>query len=598
MKMSRMALTAWAVLAMPALSQTPRTAPASQPPSIFGDEIDVRVINVEVVVTDGKGNRVTDLKPGDFRLKVDGKPVPIEYFTEVREGQAAAAPAPEGTAAGITGPPAVAPGAPVGTNYLIFIDDYFLIARQRDDVLQSFKKDLVHLGPADRMSIVAWDGARLSRLVDWTGSKEEITRALDEAMKRPTRGLDRVADQQTFLGEEEFIKQASEEAGSGEGADDLRARMGSAQLSMQQRAYADSLTRQLKGAVSAVVSAMRGSAVPDEGRKVLLLMGGAWPFSLLSYIRGSGPAGLANELPSGEELYGPITRTANLLGYTAYPVDVPGISSVAADATANPMAGRDSVVMGESGSIEKRGVDLHAGRYGNQGPMPPSLTDTKSLIEQELQGSLEFIAQETGGKPLLNSNRTVALATASSDTRSYYWLGFSPSWKRDGKTHRLQVEPLRPGLKVRSRSDFLDLSRQAEVAMKLESALLFGGGVAGSERLAIRVGTPVPAKGTAVEVPVTLGIPVSAMTVLPVDGKYAAELELRFAASDDRGNQSDIPSVPLKLSSDHPPAEGKLVRYDTKILLNGKATHLVAAVYDRASGKIAAAEADLPGGAK
>jgi hypothetical protein len=95
------------------------------------------------------------------------------------------------------------------------------------------------------------------------------------------------------------------------------------------------------------------------------------------------------------------------------------------------------------------------------------------------------------------------------------------------------------------------------------------------------------------EVPVTLGIPVSAMTVVPVDGKYVAELELRFAATDDRGNQSDIPAVPLKLSSSQAPAEGKYVRYETKLVLNGKARRIVAAVYDRASGKIAAAEADL-----
>jgi hypothetical protein len=133
--------------------------------------------------------------------------------------------------------------------------------------------------------------------------------------------------------------------------------------------------------------------------------------------------------------------------------------------------------------------------------------------------------------------------------------------------------------------------------MKLESALLFGGGVAGSERLALRVGTPAPVrkkgKVTGVEIPVTLGIPVSAMTVLPADGKYAAELELRFAATDERGNQSDIPSIPVRLSSSQPPPEGGIVRYDTKVLLNGKATRLVAAVYDRASGKIAAAESEI-----
>lgn len=582
--------------ALPALAQ-------EEPPSIFGEEIDVRVINVEVVVTDGKGNRVTDLKPGDFRLKVDGKPVSVEYFTEIREGQALAAPTP-GTQAGperVAEPPAVEPGTQVGTHYLVFVDDYFLIASQRNDVLRSFKRDLAALQPADRMSVLAWDGGRLSRLADWTGSKEEIGRALDAAMARPTRGLDRLADYQKFLQDDAFIKSSSSDLDSilgGSGGDDMsRRRIAASELTPQERDYGRGMARQIESAVSAVVGAMRGSAAPP-GRKVLLLLSGGWPFSIQSYIRRGGIAVLSRELPSGEQLFGPLSRTANLLGYTIYPVDVPGLTSVAADAVANPMEGRDSVIMGYSATSDKPGASLHEPDFGKQGPMPSQLTDTRTAIEQELQGSLEFLAKETGGKPLLNSNRTLALAKVQADTRSYYWLGFSPGWKRDDKSHRIQVEAVRPGLTVRSRSDFLDLSKQAEVAMKMESALLFGGiaGIAGSEHLALQVGAPVPfRKGrfTGVEIPITLGIPVSALTVLPHDGKYAAELELRFAATDDRGNQSDVPTLPIRLSSSQPPPEGGIVRYDTKVLLNGKATRLVAAVYDRASGKIAAAESEI-----
>jgi hypothetical protein len=47
------------------------------------------------------------------------------------------------------------------------------------------------------------------------------------------------------------------------------------------------------------------------------------------------------------------------------------------------------------------------------------------------------------------------------------------------------------------------------------------------------------------EVAVTLGLPVDMMTVVPLDDKYAAKLELRFAASDRHGGSSagDIPIV-------------------------------------------------------
>ena len=90
MKSLRILPVLLAALALPVAGQQQPAAP-EEPSSIFGETIDVRVVNVEVVVTDRQGNRVTGLGPGDFRLRVDGKDVPIEYFTEVRGGQAIAA---------------------------------------------------------------------------------------------------------------------------------------------------------------------------------------------------------------------------------------------------------------------------------------------------------------------------------------------------------------------------------------------------------------------------------------------------------------------------------------------------------------------------
>jgi len=59
----------------------------------FADVIDVRVVNVEVVVTDEQGRRVHGLTAADFELLVDGRPVPLDYFSEIREGRAVASPA-------------------------------------------------------------------------------------------------------------------------------------------------------------------------------------------------------------------------------------------------------------------------------------------------------------------------------------------------------------------------------------------------------------------------------------------------------------------------------------------------------------------------
>src|SRR5215813_11670056 len=123
-----------------AQAQPPRgtpAPPANAPQSVFGEQIDVRVVNVEVVVTDKQGNRVAGFTPEDFRLKVDGKAVPIEYFNEVRGGSAIALA--ESAASSVKGLPSLAPGSPVGTSYLVFIDDFFSLVTRRDDVLRSLK---------------------------------------------------------------------------------------------------------------------------------------------------------------------------------------------------------------------------------------------------------------------------------------------------------------------------------------------------------------------------------------------------------------------------------------------------------------------------
>jgi VWFA-related protein len=513
----------------------------------FGETIDVRVVNIEVVVTDREGNRVSGLKPEDFRVKVDGKQVPVEYFSEIQEGRSVApAGAQAGAAAGVR---SVAAEGPVGTYYLVFIDDYFSIAPRRNEVLKAMKTELGRLGPDDRMAVVAYDGGRLAMLSNWSNSQSDLQGAFDRAMERKARGFDRLTERRDLDRNEQFAGTATADGGI------LDLSVTNVGLNLRESSYGETLVRQVRDAVGAAVSAMRGFGGPP-GRKVMLLLSGGWPYSVQSSIRGSDDIPPSQELPSGESLYRVLTGTANLLGYTVYPVDVPGDQTLAADAEA------------------------------------PAAAEFASFREQEVEGSLHFIAKETGGKPLLNSNRNLALANAAGDTRSYYWLGFSPAWKRNDKLHSVKVEVARPGLELRYRTSFRDLSRKAEVSMKVESALLFGN-LPGVLPMPMRLGRPARTKKGALEIPVTLGLPADLMTVLPAGGKFAAELELRFAASDANGNSSEIPVVPLKLSSAQPPTPGGFIRYETTLTLKGKADHLVAAVYDPLSGKVATAEAEV-----
>ena len=60
----------------------------SEPPdSTFFETLDVMLINVEVFVTDKKGNPITDLEREDFELYVDRRPIAITNFYAVDAGE-------------------------------------------------------------------------------------------------------------------------------------------------------------------------------------------------------------------------------------------------------------------------------------------------------------------------------------------------------------------------------------------------------------------------------------------------------------------------------------------------------------------------------
>ncbi|HEY8021089.1 MAG TPA: VWA domain-containing protein [Thermoanaerobaculia bacterium] len=531
----------------PAPDKPPANEPL-QPTPTFGERIEVRVVNVEVVVTDRQGNRVPGLTAADFRLKVDGKTVPIDYFTEVRGGDAIA-PEP-GAATTVRGLPTLEPGSPVGTSYLVFVDDYFSITARRDDVLRKLKDDLARLGPDDRMAIVAFDGQRLDMLASWTNSERALSHALTEAARRPAYGLQRVAELNAF-------ETGRRVRGGGLGGVtnprfDITSRLDTEELS-----YALRLSDQIGRSVQAAVSTLRGFASPP-GRKVMLMLTGGWPYSPADYaVNNTNRPLLEREVPNGDTLLRPLDDTANLLGYTVYPVDVQ--------------------------NLERNSVDA-----SRQSPIPQQAI---AVRDNEVRSTLLAVADQTGGRAILGGLRDSPLAAVAADTRSYYWLGFTPAFKRDDARHKLQAEVSKGGLKVRTRQGYLDLSSHGEGALMVESAMLFGT-PADAPRLPIELGQIKPAGRREVEVPVTVAIPVSAVTFVPLEGKYVAELEFRAAALDKDGNRSDVPLVDFKLTLEKQPDPGKYVPFRTTLRLRKIQQHLTVAIFDPLSSKVLTTSAD------
>lgn len=536
-------------------------------PGVFGEVIEVRVINLEVVVTDANGQRVSGLEPERFRLLVDGEEVPIEFFTEIRSGVAMERP---GVALGMELAPGTRAGEPVGTSYLVFIDEYFSVARDRDLVVEAMIEDVEAMGPRDRVAVVAFDGRSLDMLSSWTSSPEEAREALELAKDRPTSGLIRLAERNRFddaarvLGIAEVLR-----------GDDRQLSL-ETYLTPEERFYASMLAGQVQRAVQAAAATLRSFASPP-GRKVMLVASGGWPFLPADFVMSDFRRPMFDpRVPGGGELFRPLTETANRLGYTVYPIDVPGFDRQVVDAGGplGPAPGRRS----PGGLLDPRGS---SGR------------EASFVREQETHYALEFVAEQTGGRAYLNSNRREAFARTREDTRSYYWLGFTPSWQGDDSYHDVRVEVAGEGLEVRTRSGFVDLSRSQETSMEVESALLFGSPPS-ENLLELAIGRPEKAGWRKMQVPLTVRIPLDEVVFLPSgeDG-LQARLEVRIAAIDGQGAQAEIPVVPLFVEAEEPPEPGDLFTYQVDLKMRRESHRVVVSVYDQASGKMLAGTAEV-----
>ncbi len=505
-------------IAVLGLAAVPGAAQDSPLPDLFSDVIDVRVVNVEVVVTDRKGNRIRGLQASDFELLVDRRPVRIDYFTEIDDGRALATSDDQ-----ISNVPALAPDEPVGTNYLIFIDDLFAIKQRRNRVLTRLERDLVQLEPADRVAVVANDGRELTLITDWTGAREDIETALQEARKRKPHGL-----LYRF----------------GMGAD-----------------RGDKTRR----SVMAAAGAMRSFA-NAPGRKVMLLLIEGWATVSDSWNFGSAYAA-ASAGATLDRLYGPLVNAANLVGYSLYPIDLPGLR------------GRDIPISGFGGPPFAGSIGAYA--------------MWREVPERGFHDVLRFLADETGGLPMINSFSNKALGETVKDTRSFYWLGFEPPRSEDDRLHDIRVRlPGHEGVRVRARENYLDMSRATEVSMLVEGALLLGGSP-GTDSLEVSFGTPRKAGFRKLFVPMKVTVPLDDVELLPVNGQWRNELEFRMRLMDRFGEMATPPVAKLHVVIPDEPMPGDLFVFETDLRIRKRKHRYVAAVYDPLTGELLSARGDV-----
>ncbi len=501
----------------------------------------------------------------------------MQYFSEVRSREVVAGDAGET-------PPAVAEGGAVATNYVLFVDDDHTQEAFRRQVLYGFRDSLDGLPTQDRIAVVVQSRNRLELLGPFTRDREETRAALEELDRGGRFGGVAQIDDLSFIGATgaggssslatgaslELVPGATGEPDALRECRDIRAdrpfdpadrqidaaldrlsaagfdtvadRLSAAGMSLIEMtprclvddAMASILERDLTLSVNAVTSAMRALEQP-EGRSVLLLLAGRWPTGEIRVGRSGAELGTELDLLDG------LIDTANLLGYTVYPMD-------------------------------------------QQGGLP----------SVRWWGNLRYIARETGGVAFMAGSNLDALERVSRDTSSYYWLGFVPEYRRDDRVHDIEVDVLRPGLRVRARRGYVDLSRSAQADIEVQRTLLFPPQKEPAAAvLKAWVGAPRKLGRRMMAVPIDLEVPLGMFAALPYGAEYVQRLEVRFATIDDAGWRAEQAAIPLDVRSDSAPDPGAVFDYYTEVTLRREPHVVVVTVHDPVSRQTVSARVEV-----
>ncbi len=520
--------------------------------------VDVTVTNLDVVVTDRKGNRIRGLTREDFEVYEDGVLQPLTNFYAVDGGRvvffgdeaipgvdppAAPAPAPVPAPSPIATPapapadPAVAPLPVPRTRIVIFIDNLSLQPFNRNRVLRHVQA-WVRENVKDNVEamVVTWDRSLKVRR-KFTNDGREISDVLKQQEDLSTLG-------QTRLSERADILRRIDDAQSENEA------------FIEARSYANSYKNDIDFTVDALKKTVDQLA-GVEGRKILLHVSEGLPQSpgaeVFKYVQDkfrTQTGGLSQfEFDKTPAFLG-IIRAANSAGVSMYMVDSSGLSV-------------DSSI-----SAENRTTGAKLDHF---------------IERTNMQSMLQLMAEETGGRAILNRNDvTTPLNDMRADYTSYYSVGYRSLKSGGDRPRKVDVKMKQKGLVARSRRSYFEKGLETRITEGVTSALYFA---RDDNPLAvgIEVGQPAPADAQNYLVPIRIRVPFSRITLLPEGPRARGRVVLYFIVVDAAGKQSDLATqiVPVELESkDLADVSRRDFVYDVRLLMIPGSQRLSLAVRD------------------
>lgn len=490
--------------------------------------VEVAVTNLDVVVTDAKGNRVTGLKKEDFVVVEDGIELPVTNFYAVEQGKFLL-PQEEGAPAPATPEPAPAPVPlpPPKTRIILFIDNLHITPFDRNRVLRNVEAFVRESVKGDVEAMIVTFNRTLKVRRKFTNDGRDLADILKQIEEESALGTQAEAEKRDII-------QAIDDSTSAD------------QATRRVRSYAQSIENDLKftfDAMKTTINQLSGV----EGRKIMIHVSGGLPQSpgleMWYYIQARFPNTTAFTMGQFEfdktASYIGIIQAANAAGVSMYTIDASGLSV-------------DSSVMADRRTSNQR-VD--------------------SFLERtNLQAMLSLMSEETGGRAIQNKNDvTVSLKEIEKDYTSYYSLGYRSVRSGVDRPHKVDVRlPNKKGLAVLARRSYLEKGIDTKVREGVTSALYFPRDD-NPLAAALTTGSPVPDGRGNFVVPVVIRVPFSRLAMLPEGKKARGRVVFYFIVVDSDGKLSELTTQPVPIEVDAKVLETSGAKrdfvYDAKLIM-------------------------------
>ena len=534
------------------------------------ETIEVRVVNVDVVVRDHAGNPVTGLTKDDFEIFDNGKPQPITNLYEIRPETGAPATATPGQPATTTAASASeAPSELRQRKLIVFIDNYSLPPLRRNQVFIALQKFIeAQMRPTDETMVVVWNQG-LKIVNQFTSDKNVIRQSIATVNDFSNGGgfTNQQQVDQIKRRANELVDVAKEGKMSWQDAYSM--------ATSGIDSYAEQTTHSSTRILDALAKTT-GALAGVEGKKVLVFAGAHLP-----------------ERPGAElytymyNLFLPYMRMLNFnmegitgrSGKTHYSIEETAKQASANGVTLYMIDAADSR---DSTSAERPG-DANRG-----------LDDTEAFQAfANTAMAYQTLARITGGVAITNSeNFDATFASIARDFNSYYSLGYKPTDDETGGQRKLVVKMKNPQYRARTRETYAPKSTEDQMSDRVIANIY--NELKGDWKISIITGPPQK-DGGRFKIPVLVSL-APTITLLPKDDQLVGAFTLFIAVGNGSGGRSTVTRSPQSLKI--PPAAEKQLRsrpmtFNALILMNPGENTLSVGILDQVSNSTGFARAKV-----